>query len=91
MARFENRIVIKEQAVNRHDVMISPFSFFIHETFQAKRWLSFFTSNNVYHHLVCELYANMEVVDISQSCPILKTIVLDVDIRVDDALISVIT
>jgi hypothetical protein len=33
----------------------------------------------------------MEVVEVSQSCPILKTIVLDVDIRVDVALISVIT
>jgi hypothetical protein len=50
-----------------------------------------FTSNNVYPRLVQEFYANMKVIEVSQSCPILKTTVLDVEIRVDSALISVIT
>lgn len=60
MARFENRTVIKEQAVNRYDVMVASFSF-IHDIFRANGWQFMFSSNKVFPRLVREFYANMEI------------------------------
>jgi hypothetical protein len=76
-----------ERAVVRQDVMVPPFDF-INQVFHENGWQSMFTCNKVYPRIVGEFYMNLQIDQISQSCPILKTKVRGQAIRVDPALIS---
>jgi len=89
-AKIEKRKIVMERAIIRQDVMVAPFDF-INQIFQDNGWQSLFTSNKVYPRLVREFYMHMEIVQIEQSCPILKTKVRGFEIRIDLALISAMT
>jgi hypothetical protein len=74
LARIESWTIIIEWAVVQQDVMVPPFDF-INRILQENYWKSVFTCKNVYPRLGQEFYVNLKVDQISQMCPILKTIV----------------
>jgi hypothetical protein len=86
-AKIKKRTIVIERVVIRKDVMVAPFDF-INQIFQKNGWQSMFTSNKVYPKLVREFYVNLQIVQIEQSCPVLKTKVRGHEIRIDRALIS---
>jgi hypothetical protein len=88
--RMDKRGIAIERAVIRQDVMMEPFSF-IHQIFRNNEWMSLFTSSKIYPKIVREFYLHLEIVDILQQCPVLKTTIRGVEIRIDPDLISLVT
>jgi hypothetical protein len=87
---METRSIVIERAVVRQDIMVAHFDI-IHQVFRDKEWMSLFSFNKIYPRLVCEFYANIEIVHIQQQCLVLKTTIRKKVIHIDPDLISFVT